>query len=219
MRAIRKPVVVVAGEDRNDRQVLRVLLEEFCPNMRGRIVEMAKSVPLRIASADTLGERVRKLARFAKARAERERADLACVFIHEDLDRPGGGEEHATVLRRVQDALHREFATAHYVLATAETEAWLLLFPDALAGYAVGWSLPRRYHGCDTAQLGDPKRIMMNDVSRSGRTYRESDAPDVIAKAVDTGAVHTPSGTNQSWTQLRDDVSACCESHLTSARR
>ncbi|WP_433362936.1 hypothetical protein [Streptosporangium sp. CA-115845] len=40
IRPTRKPIVVVAGEDRNDRLSLRILLEEFCPEMRGRIAEI-----------------------------------------------------------------------------------------------------------------------------------------------------------------------------------
>lgn len=211
--ATRKPVVVVAGEDRNDRRILRTVLEEFCPDMRGRIVELAKNVPLRDASARTLGERVRKLARLAKARAEREQAGLACVFVHEDFDRPAG-RDYLTTRGRVQEALGREFDTAHYVLAVAETEAWLLLFPTALAKYVTGWSLPRRYLRSDTAKLSDPKKVMINEVSRSGRSYRESDAPVVLAKAVDLGCVHTPSGVNESWTQFHEDINACCGEHL-----
>ena len=216
LRATRKPVVVLAGEDRNDRRVLRLLLEEFCPDMRGRIVEIAKSVPLRDASAGILDERVRRLGRLARARAERERADLACLFVHEDLDRPGTGG-YDTVRKRVQDALRREFGSAHYVLAVAETEAWLLLFPDALTGYTSGWKVPRRYRGCDTSQLADPKRVMMNDVSGAGRTYRESDAPEVVARVLKTGNVRKPIGTNQSWTELWADATDCCRTHLRAA--
>lgn len=213
VRATKKPVVVVAGEDRTDRQVLRTLLEEFCPDMRGRIVEISDDVRLRRASDGRLQERVRTLARKAAARAERERAGLACVFVQEDLDRPVA-DDYGKLRQRVQDALCGKLGTAHYVLVAAETEAWLLLFPGALNRTVSNWHVPRQYRGVDTARVGDPKRVLTSAVSSSDRRYRESDAPDVIAWAVELGEVYNPSGTNRSWSQLRDDADECCGQHI-----
>lgn len=65
--ASRKPVVVVAGEDSNDRKGLRVLLEAFCPDMRGRVVEISDSVRLRQAQGATLAPRIATLLRKARA--------------------------------------------------------------------------------------------------------------------------------------------------------
>jgi hypothetical protein len=83
--ATRRPVVVIAGEDGNDRRALRVLLEGICPDMAGRLVEIRDSVRLRYADDTALRQRVSVLYRKALARAERERAELACLFVHEDL--------------------------------------------------------------------------------------------------------------------------------------
>lgn len=214
-RATRKPVVVLAGEDRNDRRSLRSLLEQFCPEMRGRIVEINDSVRLRDASPDTLSRRVGTLAKKARARAVKENADLACLFVHEDLDRPDGVEYHE-IHRRVQRALRNAVSSAHYVLAVWEIEAWLLLFPNALAGLVSTWQVPEQRRNRDTGRLNDPKKILMREVSRAGRQYRESDAPDVLAKAIDLGCVDHPAGTNRSWTQFRTDVEDCCRHHLRS---
>lgn len=52
-RAAKKPIIVLAGEDRNDCKSLRILLEAFCPDMRGRIVEIKDSVRLRQATGKT----------------------------------------------------------------------------------------------------------------------------------------------------------------------
>jgi hypothetical protein len=49
-RATRKPIVVVAGESANDREVLRFFLEEFCPEMQGRIVFLNDKVPCKSGS-------------------------------------------------------------------------------------------------------------------------------------------------------------------------
>ncbi|MGH3624244.1 MAG: hypothetical protein ACRDQ5_21065, partial [Sciscionella sp.] len=66
--------MVLAGEDSTDRKCLRVLLETFCPDMRGRIVEINDSVRLRQASGENLSGRVSTLAGKVHARAKREAA-------------------------------------------------------------------------------------------------------------------------------------------------
>ncbi|MET7373442.1 hypothetical protein [Micromonospora arida] len=198
---------------------MRVLLEAWCPAMSGRLVEI--NDPVRLLRAKSHGEltgRVRTLASKAKARAKLERAELACVFVHEDLDRPDG-PEYVEARHRVQTALDATFGNAHYVLSVAEVEAWLLLFPDALTGTVSSWKVPQQYRNRDTGMLGDPKQILMRNVSGSARRYRESDAPDVLAKAVALGRLDQPAGTNHSWSQLRADATECCQRHIPKMRR
>lgn len=214
IRATVKPVVVLAGEDANDRRSLRILLEAFCPEMRGRIVEINDPVRLREAGQQALAGRVNKLARLVRARATRESADVACVFVHEDLDRVDGAEYDAA-RDRVQAALAKEFGAAHYVLSVWEMEAWLLLFPDALTGLVTSWKVPAQYRNRDTGTLSDPKKILMQKVSSANRRYRESDAPDVLVRAVTLGCVDRPDGSNRSWQQFRADAVDCCRTHLT----
>lgn len=219
VRATKRPVIVLAGEDRNDRECLRILLETWCPAMAGRLVEINDSV--RLLNARSHGEltgRVRTLASKAQARATRERAELACVFVHEDLDRPDG-DEYVEARQRVQSALDAQFGNAHYVLSVAEVEAWLLMFPAALTGTVSAWKVPQQYRNRDTGTLGDPKQILMRNVAGSGRRYRESDAPDVLAKAVALNCIDNPVGSNRSWNQLRTDATECCKSHIPRARR
>ena len=218
MRATAKPVVVLAGEDANDRRGLRILLESFCPEMRGRIVEINDPVRLRAASEQNLTARVNKLCRLVRARATREAADLACVFVHEDLDRVDGAE-YDIVRDRVQAALVKEFGAAHYVLPVWEMEAWLFLFPDALTRLVKSWQVPAQYRNRDTGSLSDPKKILMQKVGGSARRYRESDAPDVLGHAVELGCVDRPEGTNRSWQRFRADAADCCRTHLSSRGR
>ena len=218
IRATRKPVIVLAGEDSNDRKSMRILLEEFCPQMRGRIVETNAAVRLRGANPTTLVERVRILKGKVEARAEREAADLACVFVHEDLDGTDG-TRYAADRARVQKALSRAFGSAHYVLAIEEIEAWLLLFPEALTNLVSSWKVPAQYRNRDTGTLTDPKGLMRRVVSGPTRRYRESDAPDAFAKAAAMGCFDRPIGTNRSWDQLRTDASECCRHHIPQSRK
>lgn len=216
-RATRRPVVVVAGESRNDRKSLRILLQEFCPEMEGRVVEINDAIHLHAASDGTLAERVGDLARSARARAAREQSELACVFVHEDLDIQDG-DRYPAARDRVQKALTSALRRAHYVLSVEEMEAWLLLFPAALAGLVSSWSIPKQYLNRDTGSMGDPKGILTREVSSRERRYRESDAPDVFAKAATLSCLDDPKGRNRSWTQLRTDVDDCCRLHLMEQR-
>ncbi|WP_063843027.1 hypothetical protein [Sphaerimonospora mesophila] len=205
--------MVLAGEDSNDRRCLRLLLEALCPQMKGRLVEINEPVRLRQATGQRLTDRVNKLARLARARAAREKAELACFFVHEDLDAVDG-EEYIRIRDRVQDALDREMGSAHYGLAVWETEAWLLLFPKALKAFVSSWEVPSKYQGKDTGKVHDPKNVLMNKVGNSARRYRESDAPGVLEKAISMGCLTQPLGTNRSWNDLFANVERCCGEHL-----
>lgn len=216
-RATRKPVVVLAGEDSNDRKSLCALLEEICPQMRGRLVEIRDSVRLQNAGQKALAERVDTLARKVRARAARERAEVACVFVHEDRDAPDGdGCDEAR--ERVQRALTAAFGNAHYVLSVWEMEAWLLLFPEALTKVVSTWSVPGRYRNCDTGRLTDPKRIVMGECTSSRTRYSESHAPAVFAAAAELGLLDRPAGSNRSWSWFRDGASECCQRHIPRQR-
>lgn len=105
--------------------------------MRGRIVFLNDKVPLRDASDANLKDRVRHFALLVRAKAAREQAAVAAVFLHEDLDAVDSGR-YETVRDRVQRALARELENAHYVLAVWEIEAWLLLFPEEVTGFTTG---------------------------------------------------------------------------------
>lgn len=217
-RATRKPVVVIAGEDGNDRKSLRILLEGTCPEMRGRLVEIKDSVRLRRASGPTLRDRVSVLYRKARARAEREQADLACLFVHEDWD--DVDSDHCEAARRcVQQALDVTLQRSHYILVVWEIEAWLLLFPAAVSAVISSWAVPTRYRGRDTGRLVDPKRILRSECSVGARRYQEADAPTILRRVVEDGHLHAVTGTNRSWSRFQQDVATCCASHLTRRHR
>jgi hypothetical protein len=212
-RATRKPVVVVAGEDSSDRKSLTVLLEAMCPEMRGRVVEINTSVRLRLATGSNLAQRVGVLARTARARAAREGAELACVFVHEDLDGTDG-DGCQSIHKRVAQAIEAALGASHYVLVAAETEAWLLLFPEPLAAFASGWRVPQKYLGRDTGMIEDPKTVMKRRVATAARAYAESDAPAVLRKVVELGHLGRPTGRNRTWSRFADEVVVCCAEHL-----
>jgi len=206
--------VVLAGEDASDRQSLRVLLEASCPEMRGRTVEINDPVRLRLATGRRLAERVAALARMARARALRENAELACVFIHEDFDAVGDSASYPETQGRVQAALGAVFNSAHYVLTVTEAEAWLLLFPEAITAFSPSWTVPAARRNRDTGRFQDPKKIMKNEVASAAQRYRESMTPDIFRKAAELGLLEAPLGSNSSWHRFRESISECCAEHL-----
>lgn len=126
--------------------------------MRGRLVEINDAVRLRDAGPKNLTDRVTTLGKRARARAAREKAELACVFVHEDFDQTDG-DAAVSVHNRVEAALAAEFGSAHYVLSVWEMEAWLFLFPDALTGVASSWKLPAQLKSRACAEKRTGHRI------------------------------------------------------------
>ncbi|WP_226873762.1 hypothetical protein [Microbispora sitophila] len=182
--------------------------------MRGRIVEINDKVRLHQATGATLAARAEVLAGKVRARAVRDETSVACVFVHEDLDKVDS-DDYPVIRERVQKALETALdGRAHYALAVSEIEAWLLLFPEALSALVSSWSIPGKHRSRDTGRLPDPKKILVNEVSGGSRRYRESDAPDVLNQAVKLGLLATPTGRNRSFDQMRKDAARCCAEHL-----
>ncbi|WP_229758787.1 hypothetical protein [Peterkaempfera bronchialis] len=195
-------MVVLVGEGQNDREVLRILLEAFNPDLKGRIVTINDKIPLRDATGDVLHGRVTRLAGLVRARAAREGADIAAVFVHEDFDQRESAAADQT-RSKVQAALSRQLGeTASYILIAWEVEAWMLLFPDALTAFKARWSVPRARRHVNTGLIDDPKRVMVKEVARAGPPYRESDAPAIFEKVVALSHHTRPAGTNRSWELL-----------------
>ncbi|WP_306369119.1 hypothetical protein [Nocardiopsis sp. CC223A] len=211
-----KEVIVIAGEDRNDRESLRILLEKRYPELRGSIVQIGDPVRLHKATGTNLTKRVRAILNKAEGVAEKQGPGtrVACLYVHEDFDAVDG-PDYAAVHRRVAQEIHRQSGRGHYVLAVVEMEAWMLLFPDALPHVVKAWKVPAKYLRRDTGRLPDPKSILMRDVSGTrGRRYTESDAPDVFRVIVEQGHLDSPQGTNSSWTRFWRDVELCGREHF-----
>lgn len=208
--------MVIAGEDRNDRESLKVLLEEHEPGLRGSIVQIGDPVRLHKATGQNLIDRVRSILNKARGIAEKQGRGtrVACLYVHEDLD-VVDGTVYQEAQRRVEQEIHRQFGHGHYVLAVVEMEAWMLLFPEALPYVVKAWKLPAKYRGKDTGRFEDPKRILTREVSGgNGRRYTESDAPTVFRAVVAGGHHRTPVGTNKSWSRFRQDLQLCGQQHL-----
>lgn len=197
-------VIVIAGEDSNDRKALDVLVRELRPTLSSRLVHISDPVRLKTATGDNLTQRIRTVVNKAKGRAARDRAQLAGIVVHEDLD-ASTGPAYAAVRHRIAAALarHSPCGTA-LALAAEETEAWLLLFPDAFPRVHPGWSVPAQLRGRNTGTVKDPKELLQKRLGSP--VYRESEGPDIMGAARDAGLIGSPVGTNQSYSDFVTDL-------------
>ncbi|MFI6084143.1 hypothetical protein ACIBBB_24710 [Streptomyces sp. NPDC051217] len=159
---------------------------------------------LKTATGDNLTKRIATIVNKAKGRAVRDRARLSGIIVHEDLDAPTG-PGYAAVRSRLADALakHSPCGTV-LALAAEETEAWLLLFPDAFPTVHSGWSVPSRLRGKNTGTIKNPKELLR---SRLGTPlYRETEGPDIMGEAQRAGLIANPVGGNRSYTDFVTDL-------------
>lgn len=197
-------MIVIAGEDANDRKAMEILVGELRPALMGRVVHIKDPVRLKTATGDNLTQRIRTVINKAKGRAARDRAQLSGIIVHEDLDGPTGPAYEA-VRRRLSRALARHSPCGTVLaLAAEETEAWLLLFPDAFHHVHTGWSIPAQLRGKNTGTIKDPKEQLQRKLGKP--VYRESEGPDIMRAAQRAGLIRSPVGTNQSYTDFVTDL-------------
>lgn len=199
-----KAVIVIAGEDANDRKALEVLVRKHRPGLRGKLVHISDPVRIKAATGANLTKRIRAVVNKAKGRAARDRAQLSGIIVHEDLDAPTG-PQYVHERRRLADALaqHSPCGTA-LALAAEETEAWLLLFPDAFPRVHPGWKVPPQLRAKDTGTVKDPKELLQKKLGSP--VYRESEAPAIMRAAQEAGLLGSPSGVNQSYRDFVTDL-------------
>ncbi|WP_328506486.1 hypothetical protein [Streptomyces sp. NBC_00391] len=213
-----QPLIVVAGEGDYDREVLRHLLPALLP------VPHLKVVPIRgdktdLSKADRqLSPRVEKLRRLAQAMAVKERARLMGIVVHVDFDAVIDERYHST-RERISEELARAFSAqceSALALAVSSTEGWLMLFPEAFPEVNKGWRLPDNICHRDLGKIGDAKKHLKTILKQPA--YSESDAPDLMRKAVAVMREHqragrkdglditNPKGKNQSYTDFVRDL-------------
>ena len=195
---------------------LESLLEEKHPDLRGSIVQIQDPVRLHKATGTNLTKRVRSILNKAEGVAEKHEPGtrVACLYVHEDFDAVDG-PDYVKTHQRVEQEIRRQLGHGHYVLAVAEMEAWMLLFPEALSKVVRTWKVPAKHLGKDTGRFPDPKGVLKREVSKGkGRRYTESDAPDVFRAVIEGGYLNSSRGSNSSWTHFWRGVEFCARKHL-----
>lgn len=181
-----REVVLVFGEDENDRSAVRALFQGLRPDLAGRVAVEKRRAPMTLVKGMRSPARGSRAGRVAAAvRAEhRVRGVRACVF-HEDTD---AVEPSSAVLA---DEIRTAYAACPGVVVPAvaawEIEAWWYLFPRAVAQTHPTWRVPDQHVGRDTGRITSPNEKLKRDVRTSGadrqprptrrKTARPSRAP------------------------------------------
>lgn len=207
-RAQDRGVIVLAGEDQNDCEILAALIRAHRPDLgaAAKLVRINDPVRLRRKSGPDLGSAVRVLVGKARAKARQQRAELLGFVVHEDLDGYTDGQYN-----RIRKTLTEEFARqcqefpTAVALAAWESEGWLLLFPDAFPYVRPRWRVPDRLRDKDTGRIKDAKEELKRGLGPP--VFRESDGPAVARKALEHRLIPSPRGSNRSYADFVDEIS------------
>jgi hypothetical protein len=192
-------VIVLAGEDSNDCRIVAEIIKQHHPDLgNARLVEISDKTRLKTATGPELAARIRTIIGKAKGRALRAKGPLVGLVIHEDLD--GYTDAAYTRVRaNVAGALSRESpCNSALALAAWESEAWLLLFPDAFPAVRPNWKVPAQLQGRDTGTIKSPKEELKRRLGSPA--FREGDGPKVAEQARSLDLLASgPTGTNRSY--------------------
>ncbi|MFD4256294.1 hypothetical protein ACFWR9_01350 [Streptomyces sp. NPDC058534] len=206
-RARERGVIVLAGEDQNDCEILASLIRAHRPDLEAaaKLVRINDPVRLRRKAGPDLAAAMKTLVGKARAKALQQRADLLGFVVHEDLD--GYADARYDRIRATLGAeLTRQCPGLWTALALAawETEGWLLLFPDAFPHVRPKWKVPDRLVGKDSGRIKDAKEELKRGLGSP--VFRESDGPTVAREALKHRLIPSPRGSNRSYEDFVGDL-------------
>ncbi|MFH8748603.1 hypothetical protein ACH4GK_13175 [Streptomyces rimosus] len=171
------------------------------------LTEITDPVRLRKKTGVDLATAANVLVGKARGKAKLKAGDFVGIAVHEDMD-ACPGPAYDTARRAVSAALAKASGTSSsvYALAAAESEAWLLLFPDAFSLFRPSWKIPAQWKGKDTGRRRTPKEDIEAVLTRP--RFRESDGPEIARMALDQGLLHRPDGANRSYSEFVRDLTA-----------
>ncbi|MFD5749662.1 hypothetical protein [Streptomyces sp. NPDC127033] len=202
-------MVVLAGESANDRRMLAAFIKTAHPGLAAAVMltEISDPVRLRKKSGADLATAAGTLVSKARGKARLKAGEFVGIAVHEDMDVcPGPAYDAAR--KAVSEALAKATGASSsvYALAAAESEAWLLLFPEAFTLYRTSWRIPVTWQGKDSGRRQTPKEDLEGLLT--GPRFRESDGPELVSVALTHGLLAEPKGSNRSYQEFIADISA-----------
>ncbi|MGW2083912.1 hypothetical protein [Streptomyces sp. NPDC001880] len=208
---------MLAGESANDRRILAAFIRAAHPDLAATVTltEITDPVRLRKKSGADLATAAGTLVSKARGKARLKAGEFVGIAVHEDMD-ACPGPAYDTARKAVSAALAKATgdSSSVYALAAAESEAWLLLFPDAFTLYRSSWKIPATWQGKDSGRRQTPKEDL-EGLLTSPR-FRESDGPEVVSAALTQGLLAEPKGSNRSYQEFITDISGWKIPHMPS---
>ncbi|MEU6346443.1 hypothetical protein ABZ883_36460 [Streptomyces sp. NPDC046977] len=171
------------------------------------LTEITDPVRLRKKSGAELATAAGTLVGKARGKARLKAGDFVGIAVHEDMDAcPGPAYDSAR--KAVSNALAKAtgVSASVYALAAAESEAWLLLFPEAFTLYRPSWKIPAAWQGKDSGRRQTPKEDLEGILTTP--RFRESDGPEIASAALTNGLLTKPMGSNRSYQEFIEDISS-----------
>ena len=212
----RSPLVLVFGEDENDRKSIRELIEALRPELAGRVQERRQPLVLiKNARPEDVPERAQRIA--AVVDTDRATHDVMCVFAHEDCDDVEPAHEAACT--KIETALAKVGCLAHAVVPAWELEAWWFMWPEAVqAVRPKSWRAPDDHLGKRVGLIKDAKeelrkRVVPKDLKPEKRKtfphYQESDSPTIARHVREKKLARTPGARSDSYARFLASVDQC----------
>lgn len=177
------PLIVIFGEDTNDREALKELVQALYPQ-RTRIKPLRKPLVLvrdrDLSAVRGTSDRV-SAALAAVSGGER----IALVVVHQDCD--ACEPSHQMLSEKIETGLSSCGAPVIAAAPAWEIEAWWYLWPDAVATVSPKWRRLKRT-GTQIGMLRNIKEVLRRELRPSDRSIRVRDYVEsdsiAIARAV-----------------------------------
>jgi hypothetical protein len=212
----RPPLVLVFGEDENDRASLRELIEALREDLAGKVQTRREPLVLiKNAKPEDVPDRAKRIADTVDI--SRATHDIVCVFAHEDQD--DFEPKHEETCKKIEEALERAGCPAHAVVPAWELEAWWFMWPSAVqAVRPKSWRAPDDYLGKEVGKIKDAKeelkkRVVPKDLKPEKRkgfqTYQESDSPSIARQVRDKRLARQPGARSASYARFLSSMDQC----------
>ncbi|MFY1585845.1 hypothetical protein ACN267_15190 [Micromonospora sp. WMMD734] len=209
-RGDNRSVVVILGEDDNDRRTIQILVAALRPDIpRGALRPLRKPMSLvRNVPPQRLPSQSTKAA--ALLRAVDVRTPIRAVLMHEDADEVEPA--HQKLIAKIEDS-HRSLRWPVVAIVPAwEIETWWFLFPDAVQAVRPTWRRPDQFAGRDVGRIRNAKEELKKAVTPPGarpsfQTYTEADSIAIAERIVALGQLTPPwFARSASWETFLDKV-------------
>jgi hypothetical protein len=197
------PVILVFGEDDNDRMALRELMLALRNDLPK--IETRRKPTILVKDLAAAKRRAAQQTLDAQVRADAVRFDVRLVVLHEDCDALEPAHEQRS--KNIEDSLKRSGLPALAATPAWEMEAWWFLWPDAPLKVVSRWRRPVPKN----ARVGlirnvkeELRRALRPPGKDRPRDYRESDAPQIAAAIRELGVIRSPEYESRSFEHFRD---------------